>query len=433
MSTDFASTGRVYRPAARTFAQLGAWISVSMVLWACLWASINTGPWNLGDFGNGLSGDISALRAAMPLFALAAAALWLTGTQRHDRRSWVEIGFWGYGIVMLMACSGAENWFNRAYWGFAFLAALAVTEIGLRNPDPLAFATRLNWASWIVTTFALVAMLFLARDVLLTPSGSAYGVVARFQQANGYTISRSTGLARMAVVPALISLVFMLSGSLRQRALSGIVLIGALYVLWIMQARGAMFAFIGATAFVLLYGPGKWSRTFLVLILAALAFVVMSVAQGTSLGDIWNHITRQQGIEGFATASGRFDIFGNAVAHWLQSPLFGHGPQADRIFADVGNAQNAILYALLSAGIIGALFFVGANLAAGLAVLRVGGALHRMPRHQRRMTQIAAGIFVFSVLRSIPENQAAVFSVDMLLQYPAMIYLVALSTTEYHK
>ena len=409
-----------------------SWLSLPLVLWAMLWLSINTGPGHIAAFGSGLGATITAMRAAFPLIVLAIA-LPSGFLGRRTRRSWVEKGLWIYATVMLLACTGAPDWFSRAYWAFAFLATLAVVDKGLQSADPLRFALRLNWYSWLITVAALVTMLFLARDVLLDPeSGSGYGLITRFEATYGYSISRETGLARMAAVPAIISLVYLFSGGLLRRAACLGVFSLSLAVIWIMQARGAMIAFSGALLFVLLLRRGGLWTVGLVLGSAAILLIVANGTLDAVLSELWWHVTRGQGTDGLSTMSGRDEIWDNGIARWLRAPWFGYGPQADRLFWDVNNAQNAILYALLCAGVVGAAFFIISFASAWRALVSAVWSLNERPDAQRRMVQIAGGILVFSTLRSIPENNAALFSVDLLLQYPAMIYLVLLSARRLH-
>ncbi|NDW04365.1 O-antigen ligase family protein [Jiella pacifica] len=402
------------------------WATFPLMLWMALWLSINTGPWNLSGFGDGTSASINALRASFPLLALVLAGLTLGAGRRRLPRGPVEYGFWFYGLVMTLAATGAGNWFGQAYWGLAFLATLATVEKGLRSPDPLDFARRLNWLSWITTCLVLATLLFLARDVLIDDSGSAYGAITRYDPDGGLGMSRSTGLARMAAVPAIIALIFIVSRRGWQRFAAIIVLAAALAILWIMQARGAVFAFAGAMTFVLFFGPKKLQKLGFVCA-GIVALMVFAGTRENGFVDFWMHITRGQGAEGFSTMSGRDVIFQNALDRWWDSPLIGYGPQADRIFPDVGNAQNALLYALLCAGMIGAAGFVVAIVAALLCMAKLNLDHRTVPFRDREMLMITSGLVVFSLLRSIPENQAAVFSIDLLIQYPAMIYLAMLA------
>ena len=408
--------------------RLDRWVGLPIILWALLWASINTGPWNFRDVWTDSSGLITAGRAALPLVALVGALLALIGARRRPRRSWAEKGFWIYGLVMLAACTAAAPWFDQAYWGFAFLATLAVVELGMRRPDPLGFLFRLNWVSWATTTAALLVMLILARDVLYDPqTQSGYGLINRFQTSHSFGISRETGLSRMAVVPALIALVYLFNGRWLHKLMGAAVLAGSVWVIWIMQSRGALFSFLGAFLFVLFFGGKRARRIGLAMTAVVAVFAVVGLSSQGLVHDLWQHATREQGLSGFSDMSGRDVIRDNVLARWQASPLFGYGPQADRVFVEIDNAQNAVLYALLCAGLVGATFFVIGFAAAWRALLSLLSRIRGLPLRERTMIQITGAILVFSTLRSIPENEAGLFSVDLLLQYPAMVYLAVLS------
>ena len=404
---------------------IGRWLTVPLGLWTMLWLSINSGPWNLSEFGNGLTGSINGVRAAFPLIVCATAFVSLSSRKYRRTRGWTEIGFWIYGIIITLACTGAEGWFSQAYWGFAFVGTLAAAEHGLRTEDPLEFISKLNWLSWLITTLALVTMLFLARNVLYAPgTSSAYGVINRFQEAYGYGISRATGLSRMAAVPAIIALVFLFLGNAWHRALSLGIFLGAFYVIWIMQARGALFSFVGAFLFVMFFGGRRQRNLATLLTIALVLFASAGTTFQGAIHDIWFHATRDEGSGGFSSMSRRIDIWRELLERWSESPVFGYGPQADRLFAI--NAQNALIYALLCGGVVGATSFAVAMGAAWNALFSIVLAVGRLPRRERIMFQITGAILVFSTLRSYPENEAAVFSVDLLLQYPAMVYLSVL-------
>ena len=152
---------------ART-APLSGWLTFGTGLWLLDWASINTGPWDIGQFGGTFGSSMTAARAAAPLVVFAITLPALLGAVAR-RRSWVERGFWIYGLFALLAATGSAVWFSQAYWGFAFLGALGAAELTMRRPDRLASLERLNWISWIVTTTVLTIMIFLARDVLMAP------------------------------------------------------------------------------------------------------------------------------------------------------------------------------------------------------------------------------------------------------------------------
>jgi len=419
----------VRRRRRRTFGrELVGWVSLPLVLWALVWLSINTGPWNLhlGALSGGLSALVNGVRASFPLMALAVALFALLTRGRQHRPTAAEAGFWLYATVMLIASLQVSGGvFNTAYWAFAYLGALAVGQLGLSSREPLEFARRLNVLSWLAVTLALVTLLVVAREALYAQGMlSGYGVVTRMGDVSGMPMSRSSGLSRMAVVPAVIALVGIFSARGAKRFGAMALLAASFLVIWIMQSRGSLFSFLGAFLFVL-FMHGRTSRQIGYAVCIGLpALIAVGLIPESFLSEIWNHVTRSTGAEGFTTMSGRFNIWNAAWREISNSPIIGHGAQADRRLLNGTNAQNAVIYAVMNAGFLGAAGFVLATLLTWLALARLVQRRHWMDHDENTMLMITGAIVVFSTLRSIPENNAAVFSIDLLLQYAAMIYIV---------
>lgn len=402
------------------------WLTLPLVLWALLWLAIDTGPWNL-HFGGGVHGMVNAVRASFPLVVLTVAAIALLARSGQRRPTLVEGSFWIYGLVMFVSSFQVHPWFDYAYWAFAFLATLAATQLALARYDSVRVAQKLNWASWLIATAALLTLLIVARDLLFANSAlSGYGIVNRAKTVGGVPMSRASGLSRMAAVPATVALVYVFRGRWWQRFGALMVFSGAFFIIWIMQSRGSLFAFLGAFAFVLCLGGPQARRVGVVAALLLVALWLGEALSGGVLHQLWEHATRSTGSSGFHTMSGRPEIWHHAWKHIQQFPLIGHGPQADRQFSDVGNAQNAVVYALLNTGFLGTSFFVLGMAAAWASLAGLLKRFSRLTQHERFMVTVTGALLAFNTLRSIPENNAALFSIDLLLQYPAMVYLAVL-------
>jgi hypothetical protein len=89
----------------------------------------------------------------------------------------------------------------------------------------------------------------------------------------------------------------------------------------------------------------------------------------------------------------------------------------------VGNAQNAVLYALLCGGFLGGAGYIGGLLASWVLLARMLRRRHLLAPDERTILLQVAGVLAFLTMRSYPENCAALFSVDLLLQLAAMVYL----------
>lgn len=170
---------------------------------------------------------------------------------------------------------------------------------------------------------------------------------------------------------------------------------------------------------MLLLGGRARTIGILALVLTAGAVSLNFVSHET-LNYIWRHATRHD--LNLMKMTGRTDIFQDAWLAILRAPIIGYGPQGDRriIFA---NAQNGVLYALLCGGFLGG----GAwTLGFAIALVYLARAVWRrdiVPVDDSMLFAQVAGLMVFFTLRTIPENTAALFSVDLMLQLPAMVYL----------
>jgi O-antigen ligase len=199
---------------------------------------------------------------------------------------------------------------------------------------------------------------------------------------------------------------------------------GSVSLGWFMQSRGALFSLAGTLGFVMLF-MGKVPRVIAVgLFLLGLGGGIDLIPEETQT-YIVEHATRGTGAEGFKSMSGRDRIFRIAWQNIQEQPLLGYGPQADRRILGE-NGQNGLLYAWLSGGLLGMLGYVGGMLASWWYFLKIIFGKFQLPSRERDMLIMTGGILAFLTLRSYPENTAALFSVDLLVQLPAMVYIAML-------
>ena len=409
---------------------LAGFVSLPVAAWLALWAAINTHPSNIEYIFSGeLMATLNGVRAASPLLVLAVGLLWIGGKSRRLAPiTSVEIGFWIYAVAMLTAGILVDPRFTVLYWALAFLATMVAARMFSRRGDPLLQAERLNWLTWFACSAILIILLIVARDQLFVGEGeqlSGYGIVSRVRTVGGGAMSRSSGMARFASVPAIIAFILFwrVKGALQWTIATG-VFVGSVALVWFMQSRGAIFSLATALGFVMIF-MGARTR------IAGVVVLIIGLLVGT--GDVTpefkdyivRHATRGEGAQVFEEMSGRHRIFRRAWDAIREEPFIGYGPQADRRIIRE-NAQNGPLYAWLNAGLIGVISYVGAMLAALYFFLRIMLGSYRLTPQQRDMLMMTGGIHVFFVLRSYPENTAALFSVDLMVQLPAMIYIAVL-------
>ena len=401
---------------------------VPTLCWLALWGSIDTGPGDI-DLVRILSGWTAAfngVRATLPLVVLAVWILHLLG--RNDTRmrepTLPEWLWFLYAAVCLVATVGVENWFLWGYWGLAFIATLGAGEMYLAEcGDEIAGAASLNRLSWVAATVILAIVVYVGRGHLVeeTRRGlSGYAVNIRMPTVAGMAMVRASGISRFAGAVAIVAFAVMWRVERWTRVVWIALFAGCAWLIWVMQSRGSISSFVAALGVVMLLLGGR-AR-----IIGALALVLTAGAVGLNfvshdtLQHLWRYATRND--QHLMRMSGRIDIFYDAWSAILRAPIIGYGPQADRriIFF---NAQNGVLYALLCGGFLGGGAWTLGFAIALVYLARAAWWPDIVPAGDSMLFAQVAGLMVFFTLRTIPENAAALFSVDLMLQLPAMVYL----------
>ncbi len=401
---------------------------VPTLCWLALWGSIDTGPGNidLDRILSGWAGAFNGIRAAFPLVVLAIWVLHLLG--RSDTRmrepTLPEWLWFLYAAICLIASIGVENWFTWGYWGLAFIAALGTSEMYLAECDgEIAGAASLNRLSWVAAAVILAIVVYVGRGHIAeqTSQGlSGYRIIDRMPTVAGMAMVRSTGISRFAGAVGIVACAAIWRAERRTRIVWIALFAGCAWLVWVMQSRGSLTSFVAALGVVMLLLRGR-ARMIGVLALAlAVGAVSLDFVSHDTLHYVWRFATRND--YKLSRMNGRTDIFHDAWRAILRAPIIGYGPQADRriIFT---NAQNGVLYSLLCGGFLGGGAWTLGFAIALVYLARTAWRPDIVPASDSMVFAQVAGLMVFFTLRTIPENAAALFSVDLMLQLPAMVYL----------
>ncbi len=406
-------------------------LSFGAFCWLLLWVGINTGPENIDlDLIEGSrTGFFNGVRAAFPLAVLVLWSLHILIRRQRTIRSftWPEALWLYYGIVCLIAGLYADPWFDYAYWGFAYLSAFAATEMYMQESPTPEHAGALNRLNWVLGSAVLLTVVWVARGRLLGQTWmgvSGYGVTNRMPTVAGMPMVRASGISRLAAIPAIVSFVLLWKTRGLFRVVWAAVLVPTTYLLWTMQSRGSLVSFGFALSFVMVFMEGKPRRVGVVLATILATVFVAGVIPEETVHRLYLFALRGQQGEQLESMSGRIYIFREAWQLIKEAPFIGYGPQADRrVLTIVGNAQNAFLYSLLCGGFLGGAGYIGGLVLSWVLLVRALRRRHLLPPNERTMLLQVAGVLAFLTMRSYAENCAALFSVDLLLQLPAMVYL----------
>jgi O-antigen ligase len=410
------------------------YVSFSAGLWLMLWFGINTGPWVFLEPHTDLLSWVHVGRATLPLLVLFLCGLVATARRATRFGPWpVPLKYWlAYGTIALAAgftwpaSDVRPNVVDPAYWACAYVAVIAAAWCYIRDGDSLANAVRLNHLSWIITCVFLLGLVFAARAYLFAGGGletTRFDVVDRIGTVAEMPMSRSTGVARFAAVPAVVCFVLMWRAQgLKKVIWGGIVLISGVMV-YLMQSRSAIAGLGVALAFALLFlSPRARVAGILLLVVFGLAMLLDVIPQ-----NVVAHLTHKY------TAAQRMGLFTGRTRAWehaweqiVRSPLWGWGMQADRILIRE-HVHNTYLYALLSSGFAGGVFFVMGLVVAWRQFIRIAacGVAERMGQ-QTTLIQVGAILAFFSA-RGLAEVSGAMFGIDYVLMLPAIAYLGVLA------
>ena len=416
---------------------MAAWLSLPGVLWVSLWFGINTGPWVLDGHPRTLVEEIHYARTLFPLFALGIAVLLLLGRAAPAPRGvrplpavlwpWVI-----YGFIALLACATAARPAYATYWALCYLAAFAVLWAFVQAPtreEHLERCRQLNHLTWVVAVVLLLALMYIARDMLFVADYrgelTGYGVVNRVGPTAGVGMARASGFARLAAIPAVFAFVLAWRSSGLLRGLWAAVALGGGAVVYLMQSRGAILGLAAALAFAMLF-MGRRSRTVGVLALLLVAVALVTDAQFTARSEeVMRHVSRERAGQDYSVTSGRTRDWAVAWAKISESPLWGWGPQADRSLLHA-HVHNSYLYAWLSAGLFGCLSFAAGLLWSWMLLLRSIRDRGAEVSSQRTTLVQVGCLLAFFTVRGVPEVSGAMFGVDLLLLLPAIGWLGAL-------
>lgn len=422
---------RIERGYIRRLVKVVTPVTFGVICWFALWGSINTGPWNLSFsyIEQGWKGLFNGVRAGFPLIVLVAWFFHVLIRRRRGVRSATapEALWLYYGLICLISSVYTNHWFDWAYWGFAYLSAFAAVEMYMHKSPTANKAADLNRLSWLIISLILLILVWAARGQLMVTNSagvvSGYGVVNRVGTVAGMAMVRASGLSRMAAVPAIIAFAALWFSEGVTRLIWAAILVPCAYLIWVMQSRGSLASFAGALSVIMILLEGRVRSVGIFLGLALLIVFVLGFIPGADIHNLYMYATRgAQGAQ-LSSMSGRTHIFHEAWKAISKAPFIGYGPQADRQIATIGNAQNGVLYALLCGGFLGGFGYI-----AGLAIswVMLLGLLRRRrelsPRERLTLIQVA-GVMAFFTLRTYPENAAALFSVDLLVQLPAIVYI----------
>lgn len=394
---------------------------LSILLWLMLWANVNSGPWYLKN-PSGTLGYIHAIRTLLPFVVVFLALIIIVHRRVQSGLALLSpVRLMAvYGLAGLVSCLFSPRPVQALYWGSLYLSVFIVLECFFTQQDWLKAITQLVIANWIIVCVYALALIIVGRKELFGEGWKliGYGIFTRMPTVAEMAMSRSSGIARFAAVPAVIAFSRILQGKGSWRFLWLVPFAVFSAVVITLQSRGAVFGFAAAICLVLLVHRAREKMVFLVV-----ATLVAAVWIDSAIPDrTVEYIYRGQDRVEFLTLTGRTYTWAKGWELFKESPIVGFGPQADRYSLRGAHMHNSYLYALTQSGLLGTIPFVAAWLLAWLQLARLIRKRNEMSAQHRQLLTETGAVFLFFTVRSIPESTAAFFGIDLLIVVPLLAY-----------
>ena len=124
--------------------------------------------------------------------------------------------------------------------------------------------------------------------------------------------------------------------------------------------------------------------------------------------------------------SGRTRAYKLAMDAIADAPILGRGNWSDRMVIGE-HSHNSYIQALLNAGIVGFIPYVGSWLAGWILFFRLLGQENRLIPEDRSSLMEAGAVMMLFTVRAVPETTTASYSVDLLVMAAIYVYLESLT------
>ncbi len=405
-------------------------LPLNMVLWGALWLNLGSDYTNLSS-PSGLLDWFHALRAVLPFLAVALAC---SGVTRGKRFAFAWQGplrlMALYGVIALASSLLSVAPFRALYWGGLYVSAFIVMETAVAGADPLDRSARLLILMWLVVAAYAVGLTVISWDILFDQGGWLFSdreIINEMPVVAGVGMSRSTGVGRFAAVAAVLAFARLRYMRGANRLLFGAAFCGFVAVALMTRARMPLLGLVAGVVFVMLVRRGRAG-----LFLAACALALVMLADVTFQEGVGALVYKRRSSEDLMTMAGRTEVWKAGWQVFLQSPLLGLGPLADRFHMGWICISNTWLLALMQAGILGTAFFVASWVIGWRLFFRNLRSLEWLQEKHQVLLVEAGAVLAFFTIRSIPETTAAALSVDLLAIVPILAYLEILDRSLRH-
>jgi len=411
-----------------------------IIYWIFLWSSINTIPNDIVNFGKSFTESINAIRIFIALILSEFIILYFFFICSFKGIKLTKINIFFFLFFLSQIVGVYLNKERNFDIHNLYLAILAIGTVCLFI---LLDYFKINY---LMKYFFYISLFFLS-IVLIFFIGLKFNEINNFNfyiafqnhETNSFNQvnPRITGLSRMlALINLFVILYFFI---LKNSYLKKFIIFFATIIspiLFFMQSRGTLICYFLTLIYIVLFLLNKNinSKIKYFLLLVILPFSLYLFINSNSY-QIKNQESKKNAIANLdnrilsVSSSGRYEIYSYTLKNYDYEKIFGYGSNGDRYFLKNfdkndkygDNISNIFLYSLVSGGFISVLCII-------LIFYEILKILIQNHKKNIKINSIyikfSIACLIFFSIRSFFENSFGLFSVDFLMTYLSIAYII---------
>jgi len=414
---------------------------------------------NLLEAGNqkNIQAYLSEFRVLISIVAILIFAIWnfLLFTKKRNvtnimnfNSTFFFIIFFFSQFIGLIQNNSEISQYNNYYLLFLSLGTLNLF-LFITNSGNESYYESLLYLLLIILSvhsFSILATRFDLVIMAIAKGQSLYTLTDPNEIFMGQTISRITGLSRSFAILNLFLIVWYFhirnSFGIIKKTICILLILSIGLLIWAMNSRGTIFCYFFALTvyFLLILKESLVTRAKFLMLITLIPIVIFTIFGNISIfgnssffgnienNNISNFKKKELNLLGDNRivnsghndySSGRIELWKYSINNYQKNKIFGYGAQGDRYlltdkFSHYGsNVSNGFIYALLSGGYVGLIFFCFLYLKAFCNVMLI---VINCKNLKLSYLIKSSSLFVsFLLLRSGVENSFALFSLDFLI------------------
>ena len=410
--------------------------SLFIFFWIVLWGSINTAPYEIVNLGKNFSQSINSLRILLALVSTLLITCYFLFVFFFKN---IKIEKINYFFLLFFSSQIIGLYLNKEKHFDIQSLYLVILSIGTIFLFILCNYFRINN---IIKKFILIGVLFLCTVLILSISIKLNDLkdlnfYEAFNNNNlnpmGQANPRITGLSRTLAIINLFIIVFFfnLKKSYFKKILKVFLVLSSTLIIF-MQSRGSIICYFFSLGFIILYLINsdrnfKIKYFFLFILLPFILYFVFN-------NNLNNKFINENKIESnrilSTSSSGRYEIFIHTLKNYDYNKFFGYGPNGDRFFLKDfdkknkygDNTSNTLLYSLVSGGYPSIFFLILIY----FEIIKIFIVYkEKILIYKSIYINFSFACLIFFFIRSFFENSFGLFSIDFLIAYMSIAYIIS--------